>query len=476
MRKLASVLTLGLGTCLNAATIGPLLNAGLFTISQDFGVPIGHITLISGYQLLVAGGSGPFVSAFSRKIGKRPCFIFSSLVGLVGSILGSASNYYQGLLGARIIQGLAISAYESLIISLIGDLYSVHEGGRYASGIQFLLGGISNFSSVLTGVITANLGWKYLFHLLTSFIGFQTILLFLFCPETSYIRDCRYEINELATGDLKSLSEVEHRHKRREKISKEGTGGPPTPTETVASTMRPIPKKKTFWQETAIFTGTYSDENLLQLVAAPFAVCMKIAVLWVVVVSGTITATYVAQAYVLAQIFFLPPYALNAPGIEYLSLGPFVGGIVASVFVGIVYDRLIRWFSAKNGGNYEPEYWLVIMAGGLLTGGGLCAWGYMVENTANMYACATVHGTVLFGVICTTISASAYALDAYRDMSNKIFIAGMVSKNFFLFYGFGYFVNDWTATAGPAGVFYVFGGEAFGLTLTTIPLYIFGKK
>ncbi|TVY92827.1 putative MFS-type transporter [Lachnellula willkommii] len=475
VKKLACIIILGLGTCLNAATIAPLLNAGLSTISKDFGVPIGQITLISGYQLLVAGGSGPFVSAFSRKFGKRPCFLFSSLFGLIGTIVGSATINYQGLLAARIIQGLAISAYESLIISVIGDLYFVHQRGRYASAIQFLLGGISNFSSIITGAVTANLGWKYLFHLLIAFLGFQIILLFLFCPETSYIRDNRYEIDELAVEDLKGLSEVEHRQQRQEKNPKEDTGVPLAQIETLAPTVRSIPEKKTFWQETAIFTGSYSDENLLQLVAAPFAVCMNIAVLWVVVISGTITATYVAQAYVLAQIFSLPPYGLNASGIGYLSLGPFIGGIVASIFLGVVYDRLIRWFCARNGGTYEPEYRLVVMAGGLLTGGGLCAWGYMIENAVNLYACATVHGIVLFGVICVTISSSAYALDAYRDMSNEIFIAGMVFKNF-LFYGFSYFVNDWTATVGPAEVFYVFGGVAFALTLTTVPLYIFGKK
>ena len=115
------------------------------------------------------------------------------------------------------------------------------------------------------------------------------------------------------------------------------------------------------------------------------------------------------------------------------------------------------------------------MAGGLLTGGGLMAWGYMAQQKQNLYACAIVHGIVLCGVICVTISSSAYALDAYRNMSNEIFIAGFVFKNL-LFYSFSYFVNTWTATRGPEGVFYVFGGVAFALTLSTIPLYTFGKR
>lgn len=475
MKKFVILAILGLGTALNAATVGPLLNAGLFTISTQFGVPIGNITLMSGYQLLVVGGTGPIVSALSRKYGKRPCFIVSSLFGLLGAIIGSATGSYNGLLAARIVQGFSTSAYESLIISAVGDLYFVHERGTFTSGVQFLLGGVSNFSSVLTGVITADLGWKYLFHLLIVFIGLQTILIVLFCPETAYNRDHRYDLDELATDDLKGLSEVERRHEERVERSKEVGGGSLGRTETVTSTIHSIRQPKTFWQEMAFFTGTYSDENLLQLVIAPFAVCLNVAILWVVVVSGAITATYVAQAYVLAQIFTLPPYLLDASGVGYLSIGPFIGGVLGSVVLGIILDPAIKWLSKKNKGVYEPEYRLLAMGGGFVTGGSLMAWGYMIEHGVNVYACATVHALVLFGVICVTIATSAYALDAYRDMSNEIFISGMVFKNF-LFYGFSYFVNSWTARAGPAEVFYVFGGVCFALTLTTIPLYHFGKK
>lgn len=470
-KKFMIVLIIGLGTTLNAATIGPLLNAGLFTISQEFGVPISHITIISGYQLLVAGATGPIVSACSRKWGKRPCFFFSSLFALIGTIIGSTTNSYDGLLAARIVQGGSISAYESLVIAMIGDLYFVHQRGAYNSGIQFLLGGISNFSSVLAGPITANLGWKYLFHILIAFIATQTILLFFFCPETSYIRAAQYNTDEHAQGEISDSATAEKSDDAHD-TQIEGT---PKTEVSVGSSERPIPAPKTFWQQTAIFTGTYSDENLLQLIIAPFAVCTNLAVLWVVVVSGTLTATYVAQAFVLAQIFSLPPYNLDASGIGYLSLGPFIGGVIGSVVLGFVLDPMIVWATKRNNGVYEPEYRLLAMAGALLTGAGLMAFGYMAEQKMSYYGTATVHGIALFGVIAATIATSAYALDAYRDMSNEIFIAGMVFKNF-VFYGFSYFVNDWTATAGPAEVFYVFGGVAFALALSTVVVFVWGKR
>lgn len=475
MKKLTIMLIVGFGTILNAATVSGLLNAALFTLSLDFGVSIGSITIISGYQLLVAGATGPFVSALSRKYGKRPVFLFSSLMALIGSICGSVTTGYNGLLAARILQGFGISAYESLVIAVVGDLYFVHQRGLYMSAVQFLLGAISNFSSVGCGAVAAKLGWKYLFHLLVACLGFNLILLLLFCPETSYIRDQRYNIDETADDDLKGLSEAERRHVECSQRSKEASASDLAPTETHTSIIVTVRPPKTLVQEMAIFTGVYSDENLLQLVIAPFAVCSNLAIFWIVVVSGVVTATYVAQAFVLAQIFSFPPYNLDASGIGYLSLGPFIGGVIGSIVLGFVSDPIIKLFSARNKGVYEPEYRLFAMLGGLLSGGALMAWGYMLQQKANLYACATVHGIVLFGIICVTISTSAYALDAYRDMSNEIFIAGMVFKNF-LFYGFSYFVNDWTATSGPAEVFYVFGGIVFALTLSTVPLYIWGKR
>ena len=468
-KKFINIFIIGLGAILNAATMGPLLNAGMFDISQEFNVPIGNITLISGYQLLVVACSGPIVSACSRKWGKRPCFIISTAFAIVGTIVGSALPTYNGLLASRIIQGGSTSAYESLIVAAVGDLYFVHQRGIYMSGIQFILGGVSNFTSIICGVITTNLGWRYLFHILIAFVGAQFILLILFCPETTYIRDRRYNTDEIANDNLEDLAAGEKGNRQASQIEEAGN------TTDTTTSNRPIPAPKTFVQQMAIFTGTYSDENMLQLILAPFAVCTNLAVLWVVIVSGTITAAYIVQAYVLAQIFSLPPYNLQAAGIGYLSLGPFVGSVIASILLGFVLDPTIRWATTRNKGVYEPEYRLLPMVGSLLAGAALMGFGVMCEKGISYYATATVHGIVLFGVIFATISTAAYALDAYRDMSSEIFIAGMMFKNI-LFYAFSYFTNDWTARAGSSEVFYVFGGVSLFLTLTTPVVFVFGKR
>ncbi|KIW87801.1 uncharacterized protein Z519_11775 [Cladophialophora bantiana CBS 173.52] len=167
-------------------------------------------------------------------------------------------------------------------------------------------------------------------------------------------------------------------------------------------------EKRRFLQELAIFTGNYCDDNLLQLVIAPFAVCTNLFVLWVVVISGYVVATYVAQAYVLAQIFSSPPYSLSAAGIGYLFLGPFTGGLIGLLVFGTIANRTTKWCSAKNGGIYEPEFRLL--------------------PTASYYATAVMPGITVFGIAAVAIGSAGYALDAFRDMSSEIFVSAIIFK------------------------------------------------
>jgi MFS family permease len=489
-RKLTVISIVCYGSILIASVVAPLLSASSAAIAIDLHDSIGSIVLISGYMLLVTAATGPVMSACARKFGKRPCFIFSSGMALVGTIIGATSDNYNRLLAARIVQGFSITAYESLSVAIIGDLYFLHQRGKYMSLINFILGALSNFSSVIMGPITNNLGWRYLFYIFLPFIVSQLILLVLFCPETAYNRDRKLDIDEISRED--DSKEEDRRRPAADDHDKidnavvaekpEEAGDIPR-SEHVddSSPVRPTAQHhrrrapKTFWQRMAIYTGTYTEENLLQLIIAPFAVCLNLSILWVVVGSGALTALFVAVSYVLAQIFSFPPYNLSTSSVGYLSVGPFVGGIFASLALGYIMDATIEWATRRNRGIYEPEFRLLPMVLCLLSGVGLMLFGYLAQEGKSFYATATLHGVALFGIIFGTTTIGGYVLDAYREMSNEVFVMAMVFKNF-VFYGFSYFVNDWTARSGPAEVFYVFGAVAFAVTLSTPVVYICGKR
>ena len=80
-------------------------------------------------------------------------------MGLVGTIICSASRDYATLRAGRVVQGFSFSAYESLIFSTVADLFFVHQRGVFISFFGFALAAVSNLTSVVCGPITSTLGW-----------------------------------------------------------------------------------------------------------------------------------------------------------------------------------------------------------------------------------------------------------------------------------------------------------------------------
>lgn len=106
------------GAVLYAAVLAPLLSPALVVIALDFKKDVADITVISGYMLLVTASTGPIICALSRKYGKRPLILISSIFGLIGTIVGSAVNSYNGLLAGRIIQGGSMYANQGRLVIL----------------------------------------------------------------------------------------------------------------------------------------------------------------------------------------------------------------------------------------------------------------------------------------------------------------------------------------------------------------------
>jgi hypothetical protein len=124
-----------------------------------------------------------------------------------------------------------------------------------------------------------DLGWLWLFHLFQIFLCIQFVLMFLFCPETTYIRDERYNTDSARDEKLEDLVVIEHQHK--EHAGEEGLAATPD-----------IPKKKTFVQELAVWTGVYSKDNVFKFLIGPFLTLLNPAGCYAVIASGLLNSWY----------------------------------------------------------------------------------------------------------------------------------------------------------------------------------------
>ena len=110
----------------------------------------------------------PFVCAFARVWGKRPQFLLASIAGIVGTIICETTTSYNQLLAGRIVQGIALAAYESVSFTAVGDLYYVHERGVRLSIFNIIFTSVTTLASVIGGPITTDLGWRWMFHIFVS--------------------------------------------------------------------------------------------------------------------------------------------------------------------------------------------------------------------------------------------------------------------------------------------------------------------
>ena len=428
IKKEIIIAILCFGAMLFVSTNGPLINASFFEMSLEINTSITTVVMATGYCLLAAGCIGPFICAFGRKYGKRPVFLCSGLLCIIGTAVGEAKVNYKYLLAARIIQGFSTIAFESLIISAVGDMYFVHQRGLRIAIINFILNAASSLSTVICGIVFQNLGWLWLFHLFQIFSVVQFVLMFLFCPETTYIRDARYETDIARNDNLEELAAVEKGFAYTQ-TDLSATADSDSKEHGTLRSVAAVPAKKTFIQELSIFNGSFSDDSIIKFLVGPFLTLLNPAACYAILASGLLNAWYVGSAIIMAGIFSGPPWHFNAAQVGYIGFGPFIGGGIGSLACGLLGDHAIKVLTKKNNGVYEPEFRLIFMLpAGIACGIGMFLFGYTMSIGAAAEICAFLQGVMMVGVLIGIWSTLSYGLDSFRSQSNEIFVMNALFK------------------------------------------------
>ncbi len=121
-------------------------------------------TWVVTVYLLTSTVTVPIYGKLSDVYGRRPLLLIGVSVFLLGSALSGLSQSMGELIIFRGIQGLGAGAIFPIALSVIGDLFSPAERGRYQGlfgavfGLSFILG------PFLGGFLTDNLSWHWIFY------------------------------------------------------------------------------------------------------------------------------------------------------------------------------------------------------------------------------------------------------------------------------------------------------------------------
>lgn len=119
-----------------------MLGPGFVEISAELGITVDVLSESTAWLILALGLCVFFMNPLAKIYGKRPTYIFASVVLFVVSIWGAVAKSYGSFLGSRIVGALGMAPYEVLVQSTIADLYFVHQRAtRLAVWNLFLLTG-----------------------------------------------------------------------------------------------------------------------------------------------------------------------------------------------------------------------------------------------------------------------------------------------------------------------------------------------
>lgn len=153
-----------------------------FTIVLDFMVlaPLGDFLMKSlsitpkGFGLVVsayafsAGASGILAAGFADKFDRKQLLLFFYAGFIIGTLCCAMSTTYEMLLGARIVTGLFGGVIGAISMTIVTDLFAVHQRGRVMGFVQMAFAA-SQILGIPVGLYLANIwGWHAAFFMIVG--------------------------------------------------------------------------------------------------------------------------------------------------------------------------------------------------------------------------------------------------------------------------------------------------------------------
>ena len=126
---------------------------------------LNHMSWVVTAYLLTSTISTPLYGKLSDQFGRKGIFQFAIVVFLIGSALAGLSQNMTQLIAFRGIQGLGAGGLMAMAFTIIADVVSPRERGRYQAyfGATFAVSTVAG--PLLGGIFTEHLSWRWIFYI-----------------------------------------------------------------------------------------------------------------------------------------------------------------------------------------------------------------------------------------------------------------------------------------------------------------------
>lgn len=448
---------------------------GVPPTERDFPAAVAKVAYFFTATSLLQGTGTLIWMPLILKYGRRPMYLIS-FIGYFCTILWAGlTKSYASELAARILLGFFAGSGECMAPLTISDLFFLHERGFYMSIYTAALSSGVSGGIIISGLITINLDWRYIYHISAAIVGSLIILVFLTFPETAYNRSPADVM-----GSNQAPSELYTKPAHTDFVSDPEKGGRCEHAETPELESHPVghvtnhpavnvPVKRTLIQNLSVFHGMFVNETLWKMFYRPVVLLALPIVLWATLIMSVTIGFLVAISSNFASAFSTA-YGFNS----WQSGLCFISGLLFTLtgiyFGGTISDVVADYFTNRNGGIREPEMRLPAMTIGLICAPlGLILYGVGIEEklhwivpTLGLGFCKALQhymmrnnsmltsSTVSLAIAQATNVSLVYVIDSYRPIAGETVVSQLAFKCKSAFCAFSRFENN---SSQPASAF-----------------------
>jgi EmrB/QacA subfamily drug resistance transporter len=167
-------------------------------IGQIGGIDL-YAWVFSAY-LLASTVTVPIYGKFADLFGRKPVFLFSIALFMVGSMLCGQSQTMEQLIFFRLVQGLGAGGVLPINQTILGDVYPLEERARI-TGLFSTIWGVSGLlGPAIGGFLTEHVSWRWVFYVNFPLCVLTIVLIWMFLHE--HVQRRRHVIDYLGAISL----------------------------------------------------------------------------------------------------------------------------------------------------------------------------------------------------------------------------------------------------------------------------------